>query len=302
MRGIVEFSNHCRQNCLYCGLRRDNAKLTRYRMSPEAVFDCASEVKRLGFGTVVLQAGEDPGFPPEQVASLVEKIKAELGLAVTLSLGEWEKSTYTLWREAGADRYLIKLETADETNYSRLRPGKTRQARLDAIAALMDLGYETGSGLITGLPGQGEEQVLRGLELLAELKPDMASMGPFLPHPDTPLKNEQPGSIEDNLTAMAQARILMPKTHIPVTSALGLYGNEIRLAALEVGNVLMPSLTPRQVRENYAIYPGKNAGEQEPEERAENFIELLIRAGFSIPNGPGAAWRFEQNREPSKNG
>ena len=292
LRGIVEFSNHCRQNCLYCGLRRDNNALSRYRMSADAVHSAACGVKRLGFGTVVLQSGEDPGYSAQEIALMVGRIKQELGLAVTLSLGEWDRECYGLWREAGADRYLLKLETADEILYAHLRPGKKLSQRFACLDTLSKLGYETGSGLITGLPGSSEDKVLHGLETLAERKPDMMSLGPFIPHPETPLGHETAGGISENLRCMAHARIRIPEAHIPVTSALGLYGDDVRLAALEVGNVLMPSLTPETYRESYAIYPGKNRQSLSPEERAAQFGPMLQAGGFTLPAGPGGAWRL----------
>lgn len=298
LRGIVEFSNYCRQNCLYCGLRRDNSALPRYRMNRDAIFAAARSVKELGFGTVVLQSGEDPGYPAEEIALLIRRIKRELGLAVTLSLGEWDEEQYNLWREAGADRYLLKLETADDNLYTCLRPGKKLTQRFNCLDTLSELGYETGTGLITGLPGSDEDKVLQGLKLLAERKPDMMSLGPFIPHPQTPLGHETPGSISENLRGMAHARLHMPEAHIPVTSALGLYGDDVRLAALEVGNVLMPSLTPETYRESYAIYPGKNRQSLNPEERAAQFGPMLLAAGYMLPAGPGGAWRL---RDTSSN-
>lgn len=345
LRGIVELSNHCRQNCLYCGLRRDNAALARYRMDLDDVFAAAETVKRLGFGTVVLQAGEDPGLTPRALAGLVMRIKRDLGLAVTLSLGEWEPSVYALWRKSGADRYLLKLETPDESLYARLRPGRTLEERVNALRILADLGYETGSGFITGLPdgtdcppagtdgssghpetpavcsdaihngtgasfacststpgcsgsapGYANSLLDAGFDLLATLQPDMVSLGPFVPHPGTPLGNHFPGSAAESLRAMAKARVRIPAAHIPVTSALGLHGDAMRLAALEVGNVLMPSLTPESVRDGYAIYPGKNADERSPEVRAAAFRPLLEGAGFTVSPGSGGAWRLIKRR------
>ena len=300
LRGIVEISNHCRQNCLYCGLRRDNTALQRYRMAPDIIFASAQAVQRLGFGSIVLQAGEDPGFSANDIAILIRRIKKELGLAVTLSFGEWEKSVYALWRDAGADRYLLKLETADEKNYTRLRPGNSLSQRIEAFCTLMSLGYETGSGFITDLPGNPEDALSKGLTLLSGYKPDMLSLSPFVPHPETPLRGHAAGGIATHLRLMATARTMMPAAHIPVTSALGLQGDAVRLAALEVGNVLMPSLTPQEVRRAYAIYPGKNMDAEEPEQRAARFRPMLEASGFEAPIGAGSAWRlqYETTRRP----
>ena len=294
LRGIVEFSNHCRQNCLYCGLRRDNRELSRYCLDAEAIFSAAKAVKGLGFGTVVLQSGEDAGGDGEDVAKLICRIKNKLNLAVTLSLGEREVADYRLWREAGADRYLLKLETLDEDLYARLRPGRKLAQRLHSLQELKDLGYETGSGLIAGLPGERPGDLRRGLEFLAGLHLDMLSISPFTPAPGTPFAEALACGLAEIFNAMALARVLMPTAHIPVTSALGLHGDDVRLAALAVGDVLMPSLTPEAVRGAYAIYAGKNSGAESPKARAEAMRDLLLNAGFALPAGPGSAWRIER--------
>ena len=298
LRGIVEFSSHCRRNCLYCGLRRDNTDLVRYRMDAGAVMECARAVKRLGFGTVVLQSGEDPAWTGPDLAALVARVKGELGLAVTLSVGERAPGEYRLWRTAGADRYLLKMETMDPELHARLRPDSRFQDRLRCLESLFELGYETGTGLIAGLPGERADGIERGIQALAALKPDMFSISPFTPHPATPLGAHPAFGVTETLRGMALARIAMPTAHIPVTSALGLHGDAARLAGLEVGNVLMPSLTPEPVRESYAIYPGKNRQGTGPEERARAMRELLPQAGFTLPPGPGKAWRLGRGSAP----
>ncbi|SBV96632.1 Iron-only hydrogenase maturation protein HydE [uncultured delta proteobacterium] len=297
LRGIVEFSSHCRQNCLYCGLRRDNASLARYRLEPEEIFGRARAVRDLGIGTVVLQSGEDPAYSGPVMADLIRRIKGDLGLAVTLSLGERARAEYALWRAAGADRYLLKAETFDATLYARLRPGKRLDRRLDAVKALADLGYETGSGIIAGLPGLSKEPadtLDKELDALAALRLDMVSISPFVPHPATPLGDQPAFGPAKTLAVMAAARLRMPTAHIPVTSALGLHGDAVRLKALEVADVLMPSLTPERVREEYAIYPGKNRQQATPEERAHAMRDMLAAAGFALPSGPGSAWRVSR--------
>ncbi|MDL2207546.1 [FeFe] hydrogenase H-cluster radical SAM maturase HydE [Desulfovibrio sp. OttesenSCG-928-M16] len=289
LRGIVEFSSYCRQNCLYCGLRRDNRTLVRYRLDADTVFACAVQIKALAFGTIVLQSGEDPDYPARELAELVARIKGELGLAVTLSVGERESSDYAMWRKAGADRYLLKAESMDKALYAKLRPGNKLVRRLDTLKLLRDLGYESGSGLIAGLPGEDNDGLERNIQALADLAPDMFSISPFQPHPDTPLGSEPPCMPEMALLAMARARLHLPHTHIPVTSALSLAGEEARLIGLEVGNVLMPSLTPEAVRRAYDIYPGKNAAGDDPFKRAGDMKNSLILAGFELPSGPGGA-------------
>ena len=293
LRGIIEFSNHCRQNCLYCGLRRDNAALPRYRLDTDALLACAVRIKRLGIGTVVLQSGEDDALDANEMARIVEAVKA-MGLAVTLSLGERDAASFRLWREAGADRYLLKFETGNPARYARLRPGRTLEARLDALRCLQDAGYETGSGMILGLPEETEADMIHDLALLTTLQPDMVSVSPFVPHPATPLAGCPACPDRRILDGMARTRIALPRAHMPVTSALSLRGEAMRLLALQVGNVIMPSLTPENVREAYMIYPGKNRQPTAPEERAAAMRDSLLAAGFELPEGPGSAWRLSQ--------
>jgi biotin synthase len=295
LRAIVEFSNHCRQNCLYCGLRRDNARIRRYRLNYEQIYACAALAKRLKMGTVVLQSGEDHWYSGQALADLIFRIKTELGLAVTLSLGERKQTEYLLWREAGADRYLLKMETWDAEAYARLRPGKKMEDRLENFMALAELGYETGSGIIAGLPGDTEDSLRQACLRLAALKPDMISISPFVPHPATPLRGHPGLDAETTLQLMAFARILAPTAHIPVTSALGLQGDAVRLRALQVADVLMPSLTPAEVREEYSIYAGKNRQAAMPEERAVAMRALLLESGFTLPSGAGGAWRTRRS-------
>ena len=291
LRGIVEFSNYCRQNCLYCGLRCDNTRITRYRLDYETIYDCARRIHALGIGTVVLQSGEDPVCNHSDIARLIERIKT-LGLAVTLSLGSRNYSEYRLWRDAGADRYLLKFETADKTLYADLRPGCTLDERLDCIQVLADMGYETGSGMIVGLPGEKTKNLEQDCRLLTMLNPDMVSVSPFVSHPDTPLGRYHGCTADRTLQVMATVRTLLPHAHMPVTSALGLCGDAVRLQALQVADVLMPSLTPEPVRESYGIYPGKNQHAGSPQARAAAMRDMLMCAGFELPSGPGGAWRL----------
>ncbi len=296
LRGIIEFSNYCSQNCHYCGLRRENARIRRYRLDSETVYRCAERIKALDLGTVVMQSGEDPGYDAADLARLIERIK-KMGLAVTLSLGSRSPENYRQWRDARADRYLLKFETADPQAYAGLRPGCRLQERIDCLHTLRELGYETGTGMIVGLPGNGPEIREKDALLLAGLKPDMVSVSPFVPHPDTPLREQPECPTAAVLNAMAGVRVLLPEAHMPVTSALGLRGDSLRLAALRVADVLMPSLTPESVRTAYTIYPGKNEHTDGPEKRATAMRNLLLASGFVLPSGPGGAWRIQ--KEPS---
>jgi biotin synthase len=285
LRGIIEFSNYCKQNCLYCGLRRDNPRPARYRLASEAILAAAADIAALGIGTVVLQSGEDPHYDGPALARIVRAVKKRFGLAVTLAVGERNPADYALWREAGADRYLLKMETFDESLHARLRPGCSLATRLRAFEQLASLEYETGTGLIAGLPGETPDLATRDLDKLAGLSADMISISPFTPHPDTPLGAHPACPPETALHRMALTRIAAPSAHIPVTSALGLHGDALRLRGLEVGDVLMPSFTPENVRAHYAIYPGKNASAVAPAERAAAMKTTLLKHGFSLPSG-----------------
>ena len=298
LRGIIEFSNYCAQNCLYCGLRRDNDRLPRYRLTKEAILAAVADIAALGIGTVVLQSGEDPWYDGSAIAEIVREATRRFGLAVTLSVGERDASEYALWREAGASRYLLKMETCDETLYAYLRPGCSPATRLYALEQLFSLDYETGTGLIAGLPGETPASADRDMDFLARSHADMISISPFTPHPDTPLGMHPACPPETVLHRMALARIAAPAAHIPVTSALGLHGDAVRLRGLKVGDVLMPSFTPESVRAAYAIYPGKNISAMTPPERATAMKALLLEHGFSLPAGPGAAWRTSGSQRP----
>jgi biotin synthase len=300
LRGIIEVSNYCKQNCLYCGLRRDNAKLARYRLAPETIVAAVADIVALGIGSVVLQSGEDAYYDGPALAGIVSAIKRRFGLAVTLCVGERDVADYALWREAGADRYLLKMETFDESLHARLRPGCSPATRLRAFERLAALDYETGTGLIVGLPGETPALAEQDMDALTGAHADMISISPFVPHPDTPLGAHPACPPETALHRMALARIALPAAHIPVTSALGLHGDALRIRGLQVGDVLMPSLTPANVRAAYAVYPGKNASAVAPLERAAAMKAMLLEHGFSLPSGPGEAWRKSARQDRIK--
>lgn len=259
LRGIIEFSNHCRCNCLYCGLRRDNTALARYRLSDADILAAARQAVQEGMDTVVLQSGEDPANGRERIARLVATIKDETGLAVTLSLGNRSSTAYRMWRRAGADRYLLKHETANASLYAQLHPEDTLERRLHALHRLLDLGYETGSGFIVGLPGQTDDALQQNVELAQKLEVKMCGVGPFLPQRDTPLAGTSPGSTADTLKAIAMLRLRIPTLNIPATTALvSLIPEHAHELALRAGaNVIMPSFTPDRERAQYQIYDGK---------------------------------------------
>ncbi|MGI6224658.1 MAG: [FeFe] hydrogenase H-cluster radical SAM maturase HydE [Peptococcales bacterium] len=257
LRGIIELSNYCRQNCHYCGLRFENKKLNRYRLSYDEIYDAAEKAIQLGYRTLVLQSGEDKHYSPIKIAELVMALK-KLDVAITLSLGEHTYETYQLWREAGADRYLIKHETSNPELFQKIRPGKTLEERLKCQSWLKELGYQLGSGCMVGLPGQNLDILADDLLLLKKMDVEMAGIGPFIPHPNTPLAGSREGSVEMTLKMVAIARIIMPFIHLPSTTALSTIHPFGRELALQSGaNVVMPNVSPNQYRKFYEIYPNK---------------------------------------------
>lgn len=260
VRGIIEFSNICICNCRYCGLRRANATLRRYLMPREEILAAVDEAARAGVDTVVLQSGENPDMPAADLAAYVAAIKERHpALAVTLSVGERLREDYALWRAAGADRFLIKHETANPVLYARLHPGRTLEQRLRAIRDLQELGYLVGSGFIVGVPGQTEEDIVSDILLARELGVGMCGAGPFVPQAETPLGGEPHGSVDMTLRVMAVLRLALPHAHLPATTALAtLDASRGQRAGLEAGgDVLMPSFTPQCYRGSYRIYDNK---------------------------------------------
>lgn len=288
LRGIIEFSNYCVRNCHYCGLRAANTGLPRYRMSPDEIVFIAERAAQLGFGTVVLQSGEDPAWDGPALAEVVHKIKRQTGLAITLSVGDRPREDYALWREAGADRYLLKHETADPELFRRLRPGTTLAGRLTALRHLRELGYQVGSGNIVGLPGQPLSSLADDVALLQELDVEMAGIGPFIPHPHTPLASASPGAVDLTLRALAVSRLAMPWAHLPATTALGTADPEGRQKALRSGaNVVMPNVGPTEYRTLYQIYPGKICIDEGAEKCLCCLGGMIESLGRTIGRGPG---------------
>jgi biotin synthase len=257
LRGLIEFSNYCKQDCLYCGLRRSNSKIKRYRMSYEEILDACARAARAGLKTVVLQSGEDRHYKIKDLCGLVAAIK-KLNVAVTLSIGELTYDQYRQLKAAGADRYLLRFETSDPELYSRLRPGRSLSQRLRCLAWLDKLKFEVGSGTMVGLPGQTAGSIADDICLFKKLDLDMIGIGPFIPHPNTPLAKSQGGSLELVLKAVALTRLATKNTNIPATTAVGTVDVAGRQKALLCGaNILMPNMTPQKYRKLYEIYPDK---------------------------------------------
>lgn len=257
VRGIIEFSSHCRRECRYCGLNRFHTSLPRYRMTVDEVAETAAAGWRAGYKTVVLQSGEDPWFTKERLCTLVRAVKdAAPGMAVTGSFGELPDGTYAALREAGCDRYLLKHETADPVLYRQLHPESTLDTRIHCLQTLKKLGYETGGGFMVGLPGQTSQTIASDLLLLHSIPCDMAGIGPFVPCPGTPLSAALPGSPVRTRRAVALCRLLLPEANLPATTSLGVLDASERDSVFQSGaNVIMKKLTPPKYRAMYEIYP-----------------------------------------------
>lgn len=259
LRGIIEFSNTCERNCLYCGLRRSNTRLSRYRMSEDEILATAEEIRKSRIPTVVLQSGEDSFYNTESICHLIERIRRETDLVITLSIGERNYADYKSFQQAGANRYLLKHETANAAIYKYLRPGCKWEDRIQCLKWIKELGFETGTGNMVGLPGQTLKTLADDLLIMKYLNADMLGIGPFIAHPDTPLAGIGQGDLELTLRILAVARLLTRNTNIPATTALATLHPQGRLHALQAGaNVVMPDFTPDIYKNRYDIYPGRN--------------------------------------------
>ncbi len=321
LRGLVELSSYCRRDCHYCGIR-GSRKIKRYRMTEEEVMECVRLGVQLGYGTVVLQAGEDPGLSRERITRLIRCIKAETPLAVTLSLGERSDAELAEWREAGADRYLLRHETSDPELFRRIHPEarnmtelpsnsdrvprRALNPRVELLKQARSLGYEIGSGVMVGIPGQSYESLADDIVLFRELDLEMVGVGPYLAHPDTPLgqltKDESrmtngqaqvPATDVMTTKVIALTRLVCPDANIPATTALATVNSENgRELGLERGaNVWMPNLTPHKYRALYEIYPGKAIVMDTAEEFHESLLATLERIGRVPGKGPGGRRR-----------
>lgn len=300
LRGIIEFSNYCRQDCLYCGLRRSNASQRRYRMDPKEIVRAAENAVALGYKTIVLQSGEDLYYSARDIAHLIEAIKSRLDVAVTLSLGQRDKAAYRSWAAAGADRYLMRHETSNPVLYAYMHPGHALDERLDHLHTLRDLEFQIGAGNMVGIPGQTVEDIANDLLLMKQLEVDMAGIGPFVPNPATPLGNARGGTLDLVFREIALLRVLLPETMIPSTTALDTLDPHGREMALRWGaNVVMPNVTPTKYRRMYSLYPGKTCVDENPEQSA-NCMRLRIQArDRRIAAGHGHSPRYLKKEQPA---
>ena len=257
LRGLLEFTNICKCNCKYCGLRSENKSIKRYRLSEDEIIASVNSAVNLGFKTIVLQGGEDNYFTIDKLCKIIKKIK-EFDVAITLSIGEKTFDEYKVLKEAGVDRYLLRIETTDKVLYKSLHPNMSLENRFKCLENIKKLGFETGTGCLVGLPNQTIESLANDILFFKELDADMVGIGPFIPHPNTPLAGKQPDNFNLALRVMALTRIILPDINIPATTAMETLNPNGRIIALNSGaNVVMPNITGVEHRKNYEIYPNK---------------------------------------------
>ena len=290
VRGLIEFTNYCKNDCYYCGIRRSNRNAHRYRLTQEDILACCQLGHRLGFRTFVLQGGEDPWFTDHRLVELVREIKARHpDCAVTLSVGERSRESYRLLKEAGADRYLLRHETASPDHYARLHPPEqTLASRMECLHVLKELGYQVGAGFMVGSPYQTLEDLAEDLAFLQEFQPHMVGIGPFLSQHDTPFREFPNGSGELTLFLLSVIRLLLPGVLLPATTALGtLLPNGREEGILHGANVVMPNLSPEDAREKYTLYDNKLHSGAEAAESLGLLRESLAKIGYEIPVSRG---------------
>lgn len=289
-RGIIEFSNYCKCDCYYCGIRKGNKNCQRYRLTKEDILECCREGYENGFRTFVLQGGEDGWFTDEKLCDIVRTIKLQYpDCAVTLSLGERSYESYKTLKEAGADRYLLRHETCDEVHYAELHPKKQKlENRLRCLNDLKELGYQTGCGIMVGTPNQTAAVIAKDMKFMEEFQPAMIGVGPFLPHKDTPFKEKEKGSVELTLFILALCRIMLPKVLLPSTTALGTVDADGRKQGVLAGcNVIMPNLSPLSVRKKYMLYDEKAGTDISAEEGIKILRKQMEEIGYEVVVGRG---------------
>lgn len=285
LRGLIEFSNFCRNDCKYCGIRRNNENASRYRLSEEEILECCDKGYALGFRTFVLQSGEDLSFTTEKICEIVSSIKkSHPDCAVTLSIGEKSREEYQAYFDAGADRYLLREETSNPVHYGKLHPPELSiENRKRCLYDLKDIGYQVGCGIMVGSPYQTPENILEDLRFMQDLKPHMIGIGPFIHHKDTPFRDMPDGTLKDTLHLLAMLRLSFPHALLPATTALGTIHPLGRELGLKAGaNVVMPNLSPRGVRGKYLLYDGKICTGDEAAECRSCMERRIASAGYEV--------------------
>lgn len=297
IRGLIEFTNYCRNNCYYCGIRRDNKKAERYRLTKDEILLCCDEGYRLGFRTFVMQGGEDPYYTDEMICDIVSKIKSRYpDCAVTLSIGEKPRESYQAFFDAGADRYLLRHETADPEHYGKLHPeAMSLENRKECLFYLKEIGYQVGSGFMVGSPYQTTENLISDLRFLQKLQPDMIGIGPYITHADTPFAEFKSGNVMLTLRLVSILRLMFPYALIPSTTALGTIHPQGRELGLKAGaNVVMPNLSPVSVRKLYSLYENKICTGEEAAQCRGCLERRVESAGYKIVTDIGNVRKIEE--------
>lgn len=290
IRGLIEFSNYCKNDCYYCGIRKSNRCLSRYRLTKEEILSCCREGYGLGFRTFVLQGGEDLWFTQERMTELIRSIRREFpDCAITLSVGEREKDEYQAYFDAGADRFLLRHETANEGHYRYLHPAELSLShRKECLWNLRQIGYQVGSGIMVGSPAQKTEHLAEDMLFLQELQPHMVGIGPFIPHKDTPFREETAGTLELTLFLLGLVRLMLPKTLIPATTALStIHPDGRKMGILAGANVVMPNLSPKENRKLYSLYDHKRCMGDEAAEGLALLRAEMEEIGYAIVSARG---------------
>ncbi len=298
LRGLIEFTNYCKNDCYYCGIRCSNKNASRYRLTKDEILSCCDKGAELGFQTFVLQGGEDPYYTDDLVCEIVSAIKmAHPDCAVTLSIGERSYESYKRFYDAGADRYLLRHETANEDHYSMLHPASLSGAhRKQCLRDLKEIGYQVGCGIMVGSPHQTIENIYEDILFMQDLQPHMIGIGPFIAHKDTPFKDQPSGSVEDTIRLLSILRILFPKVLLPATTALGTADAMGREKGILAGaNVLMPNLSPSRVRDKYLLYDGKICTGEEAAECNVCLRARMSKIGYQVVDSRGDHPDFSEN-------
>ncbi len=299
LRGLIEFTNYCKNNCYYCGIRAGNPNAVRYRLSQEEILACCEEGYSLGFRTFVLQGGEDPFFTDDRLCNVISAIRKRFSdCAITLSVGEKPKESYQAYFQAGANRYLLRHETADDAHYKKLHPGSmSPENRKRCLFNLKAIGFQVGSGFMVGSPGQTTENLVCDLRFLQQLRPDMIGIGPYLNHAQTPFAGSPDGSLWQTLRLISLLRLMFPYALIPATTALGTISPEGRELGLKAGaNVVMPNLSPVGVRKLYDLYENKICTGEEAAQCRDCLARRVLKAGYRVVTAVG-----DVKKEPEKN-
>ena len=285
VRGLIEFTNYCKNDCYYCGIRCSNKNASRYRLTKEEILACCDDGYETGYRTFVLQGGEDATFTEKKISDIVYSIKNRFpDCAVTLSVGEHPKETYKAWFSAGADRYLLRHETADSCHYSKLHPEKlTLENRKKCLFDLKDIGFQVGCGFMVGSPYQSYETIAKDLLFINELQPQMVGIGPFIPHHDTPFAEYAAGETELCLFLLSVVRVMLPKVLLPSTTALGTIHPQGReMGILSGANVCMPNLSPESVRKKYMLYDNKLSSGKESAQYLQSLSDDMKKIGYDV--------------------